>query len=59
MDYVLVFLCPGCGLRLSLVDMLVGLLVCPVCGDWLLCGLLVLALYVGFLYRADAFSLVF
>ena len=55
MDYVLVFLCPGCGLSLSLVDMLVGLLGCPVCGDWLLRGLLVLALYVGFLYRADAF----
>ena len=27
---------------------------CPVYGDWLLCGLLVLALYVGILYRADA-----
>ena len=26
----------------------------PVYGDWLLSGLLVLALYVGILYRADA-----
>ena len=55
MDYVLVFLCPGCGLSLSLVS-LVGLLGCPVCGDWLLRDLLVLALFVGFLFRADAFS---
>ena len=33
-----VFLCPGCGLVLSLV----GMLDCPICGVWLLCGLLVL-----------------
>ena len=36
--FLVVFLCSGCGLVLSLV----GMLVCPICGVWLLCGLLIL-----------------
>ena len=35
---VFFFLCPGCGLVLYLV----GMLDCPVCGVWFLCGLMVL-----------------
>ena len=33
--FYLVFLCPGCGLELSMVGMLVDILGFPVCGVWL------------------------
>ena len=57
MDYVLVFLCPGCGL-MFIAGRYVGRIACsPVCGVWLLCVWLGRALYVGFLYQADALFL--
>ena len=54
MDYVLFFLCPGCGLMFIASRFSSQIACCPIYGDWLLSGLLVLALYVGILYRDDA-----
>ena len=54
-DYVLILLCPGCGLMFFLWS--VCLL--PVCGVRLLRGLLASCLYVVIMYRADVPFLMF
>ena len=46
----MVFLCPGCELKFIAGRYAVRFASCPVCGDSLLRGLLVLALHVGILF---------